>query len=76
MVNMDWTAVGELFPHYERRHADQVDGKQMVPWTAPRLGPNMPASKLLLDLDSWAETKWKNSIDITGAGIVSGIVEI
>jgi hypothetical protein len=36
----------------------------------------MPGSKLLLDLDRWAEKKWKKSIDITAAGIVSGVVDI
>lgn len=53
-----------------------ADGKQIVPWTAPRLGPDMPASKLLLDLDKWAEDKWKKTIDITAGGIVSGVVDI
>lgn len=53
-----------------------LDGNQMIPWTAPRLGPGMPASKLLLDLDRWAEIKWDKALDIVAAGIVSGVVEI
>lgn len=64
------------YPIYSRFELIEIDGNQMVPWTAPRLGPNMPASKLLLDLDEWADLRWKKSIDITGAGIVSGIIDI
>ena len=43
----------------------------MVPSTA-HIHPDRPGSKLLLELDAWATTKWRDSLDITAVGSVTG----
>ncbi|EIW65964.1 hypothetical protein TREMEDRAFT_70376 [Tremella mesenterica DSM 1558] len=60
-VIMDWSA---------------IDMNQMVPNTAPRLGPNMPASKLLTEIDSWAQNAFSGSIDLLMFGAVVGSIEV
>lgn len=48
----------------------------MVPGTASVMGPDMPASKMLLDLNEWALERWEGSLDIVLYGAVVGILEI
>ena len=43
----------------------------MVPSTA-HAHPDRPGSELLLALDKWATVKWKDSLDITAVGSVTG----
>jgi hypothetical protein len=53
-----------------------IDGKQMVPGTASRLGPDMPASVLLMDMDRWMEDTWKGTMDVLMTGVVVGVEEV
>lgn len=53
-----------------------VDVNQMVPGTASRLGPDMPASKWLMEVDEWAAAKWDGAMDILMSGTVAGIIQI
>ncbi|ORY22823.1 hypothetical protein BCR39DRAFT_550650 [Naematelia encephala] len=53
-----------------------IDLNQMVPGTALERGPDMPASKLLLDMDKWATEKWNDSLEILMYGAVTGVLEI
>ncbi|WVF71126.1 hypothetical protein IAT40_005923 [Kwoniella sp. CBS 6097] len=57
-------------------HWSAVDINQMVPGTASRLGPDMPASKWLLDMDEWAKKKWDDSLEILMTGVVCGVIEL
>ena len=52
------------------------DMNQMVPQTASRLGPDMPASKVLLDFAPWAEDHWQGAVDLFMFGAVTGMVEV
>lgn len=47
----------------------------MVPGTASRRGPDMPASKWLMDMDAWATEEYNDSLEIFMAGIVVGVIE-
>lgn len=53
-----------------------ADINQMVPGTASRLGPDMPASKWLTEMDAWAKDKYNGGIDIVMSGIITGVIEI
>ncbi|WVQ99736.1 hypothetical protein IAU59_006878 [Kwoniella sp. CBS 9459] len=57
-------------------HWSAVDINQMVPGTASRLGPDMPASKWLMDMDEWATAKWDDSLEILMTGVVCGVIEL
>lgn len=48
----------------------------MVPGTASRRGPDMPASKWLMDLDAWAKEKFNDGLDICMNGLVVGVLEL
>lgn len=48
----------------------------MVPGTAARRGPDMPASKWLMQFDEWALDKYKGSLDICMNGVVVGVIEV
>lgn len=48
----------------------------MVPGTASRLGPDMPASKWLMSMDNWAREKYNDGMDILMSGVVVGVIEI
>jgi hypothetical protein len=48
-----------------------IDVHQMVPSTA-HAHPDRPGSQLLLELDAWATDKWRDSLDITAVGSVTG----
>jgi len=56
-------------------HFSGVDKHQMVPGTASRLGPNMPASRWLMAMDAWAKDYYDDGIDICMSGIICGILE-
>jgi hypothetical protein len=53
-----------------------TDGNQMVPQTASRLGPDMPASKVMLDMDAFCAERWKGSLDVILGGIVTGVIDV
>ncbi|ORX35606.1 hypothetical protein BD324DRAFT_660481 [Kockovaella imperatae] len=53
-----------------------IDMKQMVPQTAADLGPNMPASRMLLDFRPWAEEHFRGAVDLFMYGAVTGMVEV
>lgn len=57
-------------------HYSALDLNQMVPGTASRLGPDMPASVFLMDADKWASGKWNDSLDFVMCGTVAGIISI
>ncbi|WVR06737.1 hypothetical protein IAU60_003772 [Kwoniella sp. DSM 27419] len=57
-------------------HWTAVDINQMVPGTASRMGPNMPASRWLLDMDKWTKERWDDSLDILMTGVVCGVIEV
>ncbi|WRT66692.1 uncharacterized protein IL334_003653 [Kwoniella shivajii] len=57
-------------------HWSAVDMNQMVPGTASRLGPNMPASKWLTSIDEWAEEEYKGSLEIMSIGVVCGVIQV
>ncbi|WWC69875.1 uncharacterized protein I206_103818 [Kwoniella pini CBS 10737] len=57
-------------------HWSAVDLNQMVPGTSNRLGPNMPATKWLNEIDNWAENEYKDSLEIMMNGIVCGVIEV
>lgn len=57
-------------------HWIAVDVNQMVPATAKTSGPEMPGSKLLLDLHSWAREKYDDSMEILLYAAVAGIIEL
>lgn len=57
-------------------HYSALDLNQMVPGTASRLGPDMPASVFLMDADKWASEKWHDSLDFVMCGTVAGILTI
>ncbi|WWD16981.1 hypothetical protein CI109_101415 [Kwoniella shandongensis] len=57
-------------------HWSAFDLNQMIPGTASRLGPDMPASKLLLDLDEWATEKWNGDLDMVMSGTVCGVINV
>nr|KIR45346.1 hypothetical protein I312_05389 [Cryptococcus bacillisporus CA1280] len=59
-----------------RIHWSAFDINQMVPGTAARDGPDMPASKMLLDLASWSREKYNDDLDIIMSGIVCGVIEV
>jgi len=48
----------------------------MVPGTAAERGPDMPASKMLMDLDEWGTERWGGSLDFLMYGIVVGVIEV
>ncbi|WVQ80122.1 hypothetical protein IAT38_002223 [Cryptococcus sp. DSM 104549] len=52
------------------------DLNQMVPGTASRLGPNMPASKMLLDLSAWSVDRYQDDLDYVMSGVVCGVIEV
>ncbi|WWC62230.1 uncharacterized protein I303_104826 [Kwoniella dejecticola CBS 10117] len=57
-------------------HWSAVDLNQMVPGTASRLGPNMPASKWLTAIDEWADSEYGGSLEIMMNGVVCGVIEV
>ncbi|WVW84285.1 hypothetical protein I302_106316 [Kwoniella bestiolae CBS 10118] len=57
-------------------HWSAIDLNQMVPGTASRLGPEMPATKWLTSIDEWAEREYKGSLEIMMNGVVCGVIEI
>ncbi|KAK8864706.1 hypothetical protein IAR55_001960 [Kwoniella newhampshirensis] len=57
-------------------HWSAFDLNQMIPGTASRLGPDMPASKMLLDLDEWATEKWGGHLDMVMSGTVCGVIDV
>ncbi|WWC88985.1 uncharacterized protein L201_003900 [Kwoniella dendrophila CBS 6074] len=57
-------------------HWSAIDMNQMVPGTASRLGPNMPASKWLSEIDEWAEKEYEGSLEIMMNGVVCGVIEV
>ncbi|ADV23802.1 hypothetical protein I305_05745 [Cryptococcus gattii E566] len=59
-----------------RIHWSAFDINQMVPGTAARDGPDMPASKMLLDLASWSREKYNDDLDIIMSGVVCGVIEV
>lgn len=52
------------------------DLNQMVPGTAARRGPDMPASKWLMEMDAWTKDKYADSLDICMNGVVVGVLEV
>ena len=52
------------------------DLKQMVPGTAMTMGPDMPASKMLMDLDAWGTDRWGGSMDFLMYGAVVGVIDV
>lgn len=48
----------------------------MVPGTASVMGPDMPASMMLMDMDAWATERWGGSLDMLMYGAVAGVLEI
>lgn len=48
----------------------------MVPGTAARRGPDMPASKWLMEVDEWAAERWNGAMDFVMTGTVAGVVEV
>ena len=52
------------------------DLNQMVPGTASKRGPNMPASKWLTEMDKWSKKKYDGSLDICMNGVVCGVIEV
>ncbi|OXG17593.1 hypothetical protein C367_05083 [Cryptococcus neoformans Ze90-1] len=59
-----------------RIHWSAFDINQMVPGTAARDGPDMPASKMLLDLASWSREKYNDDLDLVMSGVVCGVIEV
>jgi hypothetical protein len=59
-----------------RIHFNGVDKNQMVPGTASRLGPDMPASRWLMAMDDWARETYDDSLDIVMSGIIAGVLEV
>ncbi|WWC94440.1 hypothetical protein V866_001285 [Kwoniella sp. B9012] len=57
-------------------HWTAIDLNQMVPGTASRLGPEMPASKWLTSIDQWAEKEYEGSLEIMMNGVVCGVIEV
>lgn len=53
-----------------------ADVNQMVPGTASRRGPDMPASKWLTEMDAWARAKYDDSLDMCMSGVITGVIEI
>lgn len=64
-----------MFGYLDFAHA-RPDGNQMVPQTASRLGPDMPASKVMLDMDAFCADRWKGSLDVILGGIVTGVIDV
>lgn len=52
-----------------------TDHRQMFPGTA-HLRPDLPANKIMIDMDSWIETEWKGSLDVLTYGAVCGVVQV
>jgi len=40
------------------------------------MGPDMPGSKMLLDLHDWAKERYDDSLEILTYAAVAGIVEV
>ncbi|BEJ13055.1 hypothetical protein CspHIS471_0302290 [Cutaneotrichosporon sp. HIS471] len=59
-----------------RLHWSAMDLNQMVPGTAPRLGPDMPASKWLTALDDWGREHYSGGVDICMNGVVVGVLTV
>lgn len=57
-------------------HYVAIDLNQMVPGTAAQMGPDMPGSKMLLDLHEWAKEKYDDSLEILTYAAVAGIVNV
>lgn len=57
-------------------HWIAIDLNQMVPGTAAEMGPDMPGSKVLLDLQEWAKVKYDDSLEILTYAAVAGSIEI
>lgn len=57
-------------------HWIAIDLNQMVPGTAREMGPDMPGSKMLLDLHDWAKEKYDDSLEVLTYAAVAGIVEV
>jgi len=53
-----------------------IDLNQMVPGTASQMGPDMPGSIMLMDLQEWAKEKYNDSLEILTYAAVSGIVDV
>jgi len=66
-----------FFPLFPCPCTDELlDLNQMVPGTAAERGPDMPASKMLMDLDEWGTERWGGSLDFLMYGIVVGVIEV
>ncbi|KAL7420634.1 hypothetical protein Q5752_004585 [Cryptotrichosporon argae] len=57
-------------------HWSAIDINQMVPGTAARLGPDMPASAFLMDMDAWAEATYGGALELLLSGVVVGVLEV
>ena len=57
-------------------HYVGIDLNQMVPGTAKELGPDMPGSIMLMDLQEWAKEKYDDSLEILTYAAVAGIIEV
>ena len=57
-------------------HWIAMDLDQMVPGTAYQRGPDMPGSKVLIDLHHWAKEKYDDSLEILTYAAVAGIIEV
>lgn len=57
-------------------HYVAIDLRQMVPGTAAEMGPDMPGSKMLLDLHEWAKVKYDDALEILTYAGVAGVVEV
>ena len=40
------------------------------------MGPDMPASKMLMDLDAWGTERWGGCLDFLMYGMVVGVIEV
>jgi hypothetical protein len=74
---LDFDLVVKLEPDQKLQvHYSGVDKHQMVPGTASRLGPDMPASRWLMDMDQWAFDKYASGVDMCMSGIIAGVIEV
>lgn len=72
-LNVHWSAIGEFVTCARLTLADL---NQMVPGTAYARGPDMPASKWLIDMDKWATEKYNDSLELLMSGVVVGNIEV
>lgn len=57
-------------------HYIAIDVNQMVPGTAAEMGPGMPGSKLLMNLQEWAKVEYDDALEILTYAAVAGVVEV